>query len=59
MKKSYLNPAAKTADVRIRTILLAGSQTVDLDSKEQHSGTPDNPEEADVRMRRVGASSLD
>lgn len=56
MKKLYVNPAAKTANMRIRTSLLAGSQ-VSIDSEEV-SGNNGGPISADARTR-VGATSLD
>ncbi len=56
MKKLYVNPAAKTANMRIRTSLLAGSQ-VGIDSEEV-SGKNGDPKTADARTR-VGATSLD
>lgn len=54
MKKSYVNPAAKTANVRIRTTLLAGSQKVIFNPSETN-GTDDDIIDADARTRVVGS----
>ena len=52
MKKSYINPAAKTANVKIRTSLLQSSSIVNPGvNNNPINGDPKNPINSGVRVR--------
>jgi hypothetical protein len=58
MKKTYTNPAAHTADVKIRASLLQSSSVVNTGvNNNPVSGTPDNPISGGARERST--STLD
>ncbi len=52
MKKTYTNPAAHTADVKIRASLLQSSSVVNTGvNNDPVSGKPDNPISGGARAR--------
>lgn len=58
MKKSYSNPIAKTANVKLRTTILAGSNQT-LTNGGTLTGNEKDPVYADSRTRNASAGSID